>query len=366
MTELGIARIGPRVEKHSYTSMHVAAAEAYAEHGLYGAMVGAIEIAASHYARAFAVATCHPSIPALSPAVLATIGRRLITSGESCHVIDVIDGAVRLTEASSWSVVAGGPDPASWRYQCETPGPHTSTTRTVPSDQVIHCRYATSHVEPWRGVPPLVLAGESGRLAVNLESALRWELNAAAGGEVGNVVPLPVDASDDPKDETETETETETDTFAPLKRVIKTLRGRLGLVETTAASYGDNRGSAPQDDWKPRRVGPHPPDSLGTLRVAVEETVLSCCGIPPGLARAAGGESRESYRRWFAAGVQPLASLVQAELRLKLDTPDLRLDFASLAAADVHGRARAWRSLVGRDATMDEREARRLVGLDNA
>ena len=363
MTELGIARIGPRVERHNYTTMHVGAAEQWAESGLHGAMVGAIEIAASHYARAFAVATCHPAVPALTPAVLGTIARRMITSGESCHVIDVNEGRVVLTESSSWSVVAGGPDPASWRYQVTEAGPHTSTTRTVPGDQVVHCRYATSHVEPWRGVPPLVLAGESGRLAVNLESALRWETNAAAGGEVGHVVPLPVDASD-PKDETETETET--DLFAPLKRTIKTLRGRLGLVETTSSSFGDNRGSAPQDDWKPRRVGPHPPDSLGTLRIAVEETVLSCCGIPPGLARAAGGESRESYRRWFAAGVQPLASLVQAELQHKLDLPDLRLDFASLAAADVHGRARAWRSLVGRDATMDEREARRLVGLGDA
>ena len=361
MTELGIARIGPRVERYSYTTMHVGAAEAYAEHGLYGAAVGAIEIAASHYARAFAVATCHPAVPALTPDVLATIGRRLITSGESCHVIDVIDGAVQLTEASSWSVVAGGPDPASWRYQVTEAGPHTSTTRTVPGDQVVHCRYATSHAEPWRGVPPLVLAGESGRLARNLERALKWETNAAATGEVGNLIPMPVDASDSKDGEDEN-----ADPFAPLKRTIKTLRGRLGLVETTSSSFGDNRGSAPQDDWKPRRVGPHPPDSLGTLRVAVEETVLSCCGIPPGLARAAGGESRESYRRWFAAGVQPLASLVQAELRHKLDTPDLRLDFASLAAADVHGRARAWRSLVGKDATMDEREARRLVGLDNA
>ena len=74
-------------------------------------------------------------------------------------------------------------------------------------------------------------------------------------------------------------------------------------------------------------------------------------------------ESRE-LQAMVCRGVQPLASLVQAELADKLDTPDLRLDFASLAASDVHGRARAWRSLVGRDAVMDEREARRLVGLN--
>ena len=46
MIELGIAS-GPPVERHGYTSMYTAAAEAYAEHGLYGAMVGAVEIAAA-------------------------------------------------------------------------------------------------------------------------------------------------------------------------------------------------------------------------------------------------------------------------------------------------------------------------------
>ena len=146
-------------------------------------------------------------------------------------------------------------------------------------------------------------------------------------------------------------------------RQINRLAGKVGLVETTTAGYGEGRAAGPRDDWKPRRIGAHPPDSLGTLRQAVEATVLSTCGIPPGLARAEGGESRESYRRWYAASVLPLAALVQSELRHKLDVPALRLDFASLAAADVHGRARAWRSLVGRDVTMPDADARAIVGL---
>ena len=346
--------------RHSYTSLHVAALEAYAESGLIGAAHGAVEIAARMFQSAFQVASVQPAVPALTPDVLGTIARRLVSSGESCHVIDVVDGAVRLLESSSWSIVAGGPDPASWRYQCETPGPHTSTTRTVKGAQVVHVKYATSHVEPWRGIPPLVLAGESGRLAVNLERALKWEMAAAAAGEVGAVVPLPTDASD-PKDEDETET----DPFAPLKRVIKTLRGRLGLVETTAAAYGEGRAGAPADDWKPRRIGPDPPESLGVLREAVETTVLACCGVPVDLVRS-GGTDREAYRRFLHMSVQPLAAVIAAECADKLDTPGLGLDFQSLAAADIHGRARAWRSLVGRDATMDEREARRLAGLGDA
>ena len=82
MIELGIAS-GPPVERHSYTSIRTAAAEAWAEHGLYGAMVGAVEIAAGLYARAFASATVEPSgmrTAVLSPGVLSTIARRLITS----------------------------------------------------------------------------------------------------------------------------------------------------------------------------------------------------------------------------------------------------------------------------------------------
>ncbi len=353
MITLGVAS-GPPVEKHNYTSMHVSAAEAYAEHGLYGALHGAVEVAASHYARALAVASVEPAIPALSPAVLSSIARRLIAGGESCHLIDVDGGAIRLTECSAWSVVAGGPRPETWRYQCETPGPHTTETRTVPADQTLHCRYATLAGQPWQGIAPLTLAGTTGRLARELERALADEV----AGPVGSLIPLPVDAggeTDDPDDAA--------DPFATLKTMIAKLAGRVGLVETVAAGYAEGRAASPQDDWKPRRLGANPPVSLVDLRAAVEETVLSLCGIPPGLARSTGGESRESYRRWFAAGVLPLARLVETELRDKLDVPDLRLDFASLAAADVHGRARAWRSLVGRDATMSDADARAIVGL---
>ena len=356
MITLGLAPPARRIVRHSYTGMHTAAAEAYAEHGLMGAATGAVETAARLYQSAFQVATVEPAVPPLTPAVLGTIARRLITGGESVHVIDVDGAAVVLTEAASWSVDAGGPDPATWRYQCVLPGPHDSADWAGPADAVVHCRYATNSVEPWRGIAPLVLAGTTGRLAVNVERALRWETEAAAQGEVGGVVPLPQDASDDDKNDDD-------DPLAPLKRTLRTLKGRLGLVETTSHGHDHGRAAAPQDDWKPRRIGPAPPDSMVELRAQVEESVLSALGIPPGLARAQGGESRESYRRWYAASVLPLAAVVETELRHKLDVLGLRLDFASLAAADVHGRARAWRSLAGNEATLPVDTARRIVGL---
>ena len=227
----------------------------------------------------------------------------------------------------------------------------------MPGAQVVHPRYATYQGQEWRGIAPLVLTGTTGRLSANVESALRWETNAAAAGQVGSVVPLPQDASDPAPD-----AEPDTDQFASLKATIKALKGRLGFVETTSASYGDNRGSAPRDDWQPRRIGPEPPQALVELREQVEESVLSALGVPPGLATAAGGEARESFRRWYSASLLPMARLVESELSIKLDA-DVRLDFRELAAADVHGRARAWRSLAGTEATIDSDTARAMVGL---
>ena len=340
-----------RRNREGYTGMLTAEIEQMAAHGIAGAAVGAVEIAAGMFARAFASAEVSPvgvRTAGVGPNVLAAIGRRLVTAGESCHLIEVERGAVVLRECSSWSVTGSARGP--WRYQVTLPGPSATHTEWAPSAQVVHVRYATHPSTPWRGRGPLHLAGLSGVLAVALERQLGQE----AGGPVGHLIPVPQDASGTDNDDD--------DPYGPLKRQIATLRGRVGLIETTAAGYGEGRAAAPQDDWKPRRIGANPPASVPELRLQAEQTILSACGIPPGLARAEGGESRESYRRWYAASVLPLARLVESELTAKLGAA-VRLDFSNLAAADVHGRARAWRSLVGRDATMPDQDARRIVGL---
>ena len=97
------------------------------------------------------------------------------------------------------------------------------------------------------------------------------------------------------------------------------------------------------------------------LRDAIEATILSACGVPPDLARA-GGRTRESYRQWLHASVEPLGALVAAELADKLGA-DVALSFGRLQAGDITGRARAYRSLVGKEATMPDADARRIVGM---
>ena len=76
-----------------------------------------------------------------------------------------------------------------------------------------------------------------------------------------------------------------------------------------------------------------------------------------------GTAQHQVLRRWLHASVQPLGEIVAVQLREKLDAPDLTLDFAALRASDVALNARAWRSLVGKEAQMPDADARRLAGL---
>ena len=353
--EPGIARAP--VERRNYTQFRIDAAVADAAGAaVRGAAFGAVEVAAGMYARAFAAAEVEPAgarTAALTPALLSSLARRLATGGESLHAIEVDGGRVELREASSWDV-RGGPAPDGWRYTVTTSGPSSTTTETIPAAGVVHVRYATRPGEPWRGRPPLSFAEDSRALAAALELRLGQEL----AGPVGRLIALPQDAG---ADEGEGEGEGVT---ATLRRELAGLAGRLALVETVAGGWGEGKAAAPASDWTPRRLGANPPAALGVLRSAVEACVLGVLGIPPGLADASadGTSQRESYRRFLHGSVQPLARLCEAELSSKLET-DARLSFRRLEAGDIAGRARAWRGFVGRDASMDDGEARRLAGL---
>ena len=126
------------------------------------------------------------------------------------------------------------------------------------------------------------------------------------------------------------------------------MKGRTALVETTAAGYGEGRGAAPQSDWKPQRIGANPPDSLRLLRGDAEMCILGATGTPVELitARSDGTAVREAWRRYVHAFLAPVGQIVAAELADKLDTPGLALDFSSLFASDITGRARAFSSMV--------------------
>ena len=100
------------------------------------------------------------------------------------------------------------------------------------------------------------------------------------------------------------------------------------------------------------------------IRTAVQETVLACCGVPLELAELGQGTvGREAWRRSLHATIDPLGKLVAEELSRKFEFP-VSLNFDSLMASDISGRARAFQSMVG--GGIDVTKAAGLSGLMEA
>ena len=312
--------------------------------------IAALETAAGLYARAFAGAKITPesiATSALTPSTMALMGRDLIRRGEALFEILVDRGEIRLAPAGSWDV-RGGPRPAEWWYRLDLFGPSGNETHFVPGAAVVHCKYSVDPARPWLGISPLGWAHSTGTLAANLEKRLGEE----AGAAVGHLMPIPKDGGDGGED----------DPLALLKKDIRTAEGKTLLVETTAEGWGQGKASAPLADWKAMRFGADPPVTLPPLRDGAALAVLDACGVPRALAESADGTAaREAWRRFVMGAVEPLMALVIEELSVKLDTPDLAVDFGSLWAHDLAGRAASFKAMV--EAGMPADKAAALSGV---
>jgi len=298
----------------------------------------ALEIAAGVYARAMASATVE-GVESIEPAMLAAIGRDMVTVGE-CVLVE--QGGV-LMRASGWEIAGALPQPDTWRYRITLPTPDGQAVIQRPGDEVAHCRYSTDRERPWVGVPPLGRAVHIGALLARLESSLSAEMTTA----VGYLLPVPTDGQDA--------------TVDSLRADLKSLNGRTALVETTAGGWGEGRSGAPQADWRPQRIGPAPPDTLPRLHETATAAVLAACGVPVELVHIADGTGqREAWRRFLHGSLAPLGRHVADELS-KLTSSPVTFGWDSLFASDVQGRARAFQSMVG--AGMDVQEAASLSGL---
>ena len=307
----------------------------------------AAEICAGLWSRAFASATVEPATlatRAVTPDVLSMIGRSLIASGESCFELRIEGGALRACPVSSFAIT-GGMDPTGWIYELTIPGPSRSTVKRVRSEAVMHFRYGVSPREPWRGVSPLRRASETSTLLGNMERRLREE----TGGVVGHVIPTP---SANPNDE-----------YSDLKGDLKALAGNFALVPSmTDGGWSDpGRGNSPKSDWAVQRLGANPPQTIDMLRSNAALHVLAACGVPLTLLEKADGTAmREAWRQFLHGSVAPVARCVEQELADKLNVR-VGLNFDSLFASDLSGRARAFQSMVG--GGMDIEKAAALAGL---
>ena len=308
--------------------------------------LAAVETAAGLWSRALGSALVTPTTAltrALTPSVLASMGRELAVRGESVHVLDLDGGGVTLTPASRWEIT-GGTRPESWRYAVEFPLPGGRVVkRTLPGAGVIHLRYAVRPNAPWAGVSPLGMASETQALAGWLEKRLAQEVSTSTG----YVLTVPDGAEDG--------------NVSGLASKLAALAGKLFVTETVSKGWGAGETAAPKRDYETTRLGANPPASLAALRQDLRADVLAVYGVPSAL-HGSGTSARESYRQMLQGTIVPLSKLVVEELAAKLDTPTLSFDFRELRAADIAGRARAYGVLI--NAGMPPAEAAEATGLD--
>ena len=299
------------------------------------------------WARTLGTATVAPAgrlaLAGVTPDWLAGIGRALATYGESLSLIDVGPAGVRLLRCSTWDI-SGDADPASYRYRCDAAGPSTTRSQLVGPEAVVHLVIGAEDTRPWRGRGPLQIASETGRLVGAVETAVADEAQTAHGF----AVPTPAGLA--------------TDKATGLAGDIRDARGRHFLSETLRG--GRDPANAPAADWKPIRLGANPPQGLIELRRDTATCIKEAFGVPASiLGDSEGSASREALRAFIAITLGPVAAVVEAELRRKLD-PEAALGLGALAAGDVASRARAVGSLAKAGVELDD--ALRIAGIDDS
>ena len=315
----------------------------------------ALEAAAGLVARSFAAAEVKDAPAAIeaaiTPSVLACIGRELIRRGESLHLIELTQDGIRLNVCGSWDV-RGEDNPDTWYCRADLFGPSGNRTVFESHSAFVHCRYAVDPARPWLGLGPLQWAVKSARLHGSTTDALSADMRAASA----TAVPMPSNrnAADDPSDP-----------LNSLRSAIKNAAGKSLFVASTRGGFGGDPRDAPSRDWKQERLGPNPPETLAGMLDSTSIQILSATGVDPilvGLSRGDGTLAREAYRRFERTTLRPLARIVETELRTKLDAPSLALDFNNLRASDFAGVARSFKAL--RDAGVEPAAAAAALDLD--
>ena len=332
-----------------YTEQAIIAAEVEALGGTLDAGTLAVaESCAGLWERSLASATVEPMsgrLAALDPPFLALVARSLALHGNFVALIDLDGLAVRLLPSATFDVHG---DARSQWYRLDVVGPDTTQTARAGADAVFHVGINAEPRQWWRGVSPLKRSKSTATLAAKIEGSLSREADIYTARFAG------VDRGKG--------------TYDAWKRTVETIRRKRGGVVFTGGNLGQSDGGKVPE---PAKMRPEPDDTFAdALRSAVGRDICSAFGVPVALfaERGDGAGQREAWRRFWLGTVQPLAILVQAECKAKLD-PSCIVTLDALRAADEDGRSRAVARRaqafkVLRDANVDTAEARRIAGLE--
>ena len=113
---------------------------------------------------------------ALTPTVLAMIGRQLIQRGESLHAVKVRrDGSIYLCPAQEVWTVEGGEDPEEWVVDATLAGAQTLYHYVALRPAWLHIIRDARPGYPWQGVSALKRAQVTNAMATAAEDALLRE-----------------------------------------------------------------------------------------------------------------------------------------------------------------------------------------------
>ena len=264
--------------------------------------VAAVEAVAGRVSRL--METAHVSggpraMQALTPTVLAMIGRSLIEWGESLHFLAYRMGPIGaefyLVPAQHEWTVLGGTDPEEWIVDATLTGAQTVYERSAARAAWLHVIRDAEPDYPWRGVSPLQRATVSAQLVRMAEDALVTEMRQPTKA----IIPLPQGAGVD------------TNT---LRNDVQSLANQVVFPTTTQAGFGAGRGSAPLTDWKPQRLKPMPDAALVALADSASSKVVAALGAHPAIMGGGGGNGsvdREAHRQMRKQIMQPMARLIE-------------------------------------------------------
>ena len=140
------------------------------------------------------------------------------------------------------------------------------------------------------------------------------------------------------------------------KNALTTGRGKVSLIETTAAGWGQGQQAKPSGDYQQRRFGPEPPATAIDLREKSAAALIAALGAPTPSAQ--GAALREGYRHFMANTVASIAKLIAQEMSLKLERT-VTIRFPERIRSDISALSRAYKSL----SETDRQWAAGVVGL---
>ena len=301
-------------------------------------------VAAALYAGALGNANIKAQVD-FQPDFLSSLARALVLRGEALYAIE---SDRSLIPCETWDI-SGGAAESTWSYRIDIATPDGNKSMRRPREGVCHFKWAIDSRKPWKGISPLDMAKGMSSLAAKSAQSLSTEYNATQM----YVLPLMYDANVMGSDASAGDA----DIAEQFDKVKAGANGRtFSLLFTNQMKW-------PKDErdktFEQKRLGASLTQDNVIATFKSQESVLSLCGIPPGLL-APEGQSRDAFRLWIATAVEPLAKRISYELSKGLET-QVEIDTSPVTKQDIVGRARAFGSLV--KGGMEVSEAAKISGV---